>query len=111
MRRMFVENFLCRPAPRKRQAQLTPSPTVRRVFAAGAFVFLAAFGLHAADLRLVGTDLLGLEFTKALYAAAGEEGITLSVVLDGSRPGHEQLKSGRADLALLILSPGDEPDK
>lgn len=61
----------------------------------------------AAELRVVGTDLLGLEFTKALYEFAGHEGLRLTVAFDGSRPGLEQLRAGRADLGLFVLPPED----
>ena len=70
-----------------------------------------AFGsVGAADFRVVGTDLLGLDFSKAFYAAAGREGVTLALALDGSRTGLTQLMSGRADLAVLTLSSEDAPD-
>ncbi len=64
----------------------------------------------AADLRIVGSDLPGLEFTRSLYAFAGREGLALAVALDGSRPGLAALKSSRADLALLTLPPGERSD-
>lgn len=65
---------------------------------------------RAAELRIVGSDLLGLDFTKACYVFSIREAIPLAVIFDGSRPGLEQLKTGRADLALLTLPPTDEPE-
>ncbi len=62
----------------------------------------------AAEIRVVGSDLLGLDFTRAFYASAGREGLSVALAFDGSRPGLAQLKAGRADLALLVLPP-DEP--
>ena len=62
----------------------------------------------AAELRVVGTDLLGLEFTKALYAFAGQNGLKLALALEGTRPGLEQLTAGRADFGVLV-SPADAP--
>jgi len=62
----------------------------------------------AAELRVVGTDLLGVDFSKALYESAGRRDVPLALALDGSRPGLDQLKSGRAELALLVLPPGEE---
>lgn len=64
----------------------------------------------AAELRIVGSDLLGADFTKACYVFSIREATPLAVIFDGSRPGLDQLKSGRADLALLTLPPADEPD-
>lgn len=68
------------------------------------FLLLSLFSpLNAADLRVVGSDLLGIEFSKGLYAFAGPERLPLSIAFDGSRPALERLKSGRADLAILLL--------
>lgn len=85
------------------------SRAVRVVLLGGLIFFLPGPG-PAADVRVVGSDLLGLEFSKALYACAVREGIPLAVALDGSRPGYDQLKSGRADLGLLTLPAGEDPD-
>lgn len=76
-------------------------------------LLLACFSLTAsvvrAEFRIVGTDLLGADFLKSLYAAAGRHGLEVAIAFDGSRPGVEALKSGRADLALLVL-PEEEKD-
>ena len=61
----------------------------------------------AADLREVGTDLLGLEASRALYGLAGRAALPLALAFDGSHPGLDQLKAGHADLALLVLPPGE----
>jgi phosphate transport system substrate-binding protein len=63
----------------------------------------------AAELRVVGTDLLGLEFTKAFYEFSVRHGLELALTFDGSRPGLEQLKAGRADFGLFVLPPEDRP--
>lgn len=60
-------------------------------------------GARAAELRVVGSDLLGLDFTRAFYAFSGAEGIKLALAFEGSRAGFEQVKSGRADLGLMVL--------
>ena len=66
------------------------------------------FTARAADLRVVGTDLLGVEFSKALHAAAGRAGLTLALALDGSLPGREEFKADRADLGIFVFAPGEE---
>ena len=62
-----------------------------------------------AEIRIVGTDLLGIEFSKTLYECAGRHRLGLALALDGSRTGMEQLKAGRADLA-LVVAPTDGQD-
>jgi len=70
---------------------------------------LATAGVAAAgELRVVGTDLLGVDFSKALYGFAGRHAVPLALALDGSQPGLDRLKSGRADLALVALPAGGE---
>jgi len=61
-----------------------------------------------ADVRIVGSDLLGKDFTDAVatYSKRNELGLKLS--LEGSRSGIEQLQSGLADLGLLVFSPGEK---
>ena len=66
-----------------------------------------SLGAAGAELRVVGTDLLGVEFSKALYEHTGRHEIALTLAFDGSRPGLDQLRAGRADLALFEL-PLDE---
>lgn len=56
-----------------------------------------------AETRVVGTDLLGPEFSKAVYGFAVRARTPVALALDGSRPGIEELKAGRADLALVVL--------
>lgn len=83
----------------------------RRVRSLLVVAFLGSLGTTpAAELRIVGSDLLGPEFTKACYVFSIREAAPLAVVFDGSRPGLDQLKTGQADLALLTLPPADEPD-
>jgi len=57
----------------------------------------------AAPSRIAGSDLLGPEFSKALYAAAARAGVPVLLTFDGSRPGAQALKQGKADAALLSL--------
>ncbi len=69
---------------------------------------LLALCAARADTRVVGTDLLDVEFSKALYAFAGRSDFPLALAFDGSRPGLDQLKAHRADLALLALPAEEE---
>lgn len=79
----------------------------------GAAVTLVSTSLpsagRAAEIRVVGSDLLGPDFSQALYRCAAPEGLRLSLALDGSRPGLEEMRAGRAQLALLTLPTADEP--
>lgn len=60
-----------------------------------------------ADLRVVGTDLLGVEVSEALYKFSGRAELPLVLALDGSRAGLDQLRAGHADLALLVSAPDE----
>src|SRR5688500_7959603 len=62
----------------------------------------------SSEVRVVGSDLLGVEFSKALCEFAGNEGVRLAVALDGSRPGAIELRSQRANVALLSLPASEE---
>ncbi len=73
-----------------------------RVFALAAGLF-AVTGELSAAVRVVGSDLLGLEFSRAFYAHAGRAGVAVALAFDGSREGLAHLKSGRADLGLIVV--------
>lgn len=73
------------------------------------FLWLAVSQTEGAELRVVGTDLLGADFSKAVYSAAAKQRVPIALALDGSRPGFEVLKAGRADIALLVL-PANESE-
>lgn len=82
------------------------SYSVRQLAAGVVGLLLAA---HAwGEVRVTGTDLLGVEFSKALYEFAAGRELRLVLALDGSRPGLAELRAGRADLALLVVPPGEE---
>ncbi|MBW8780457.1 MAG: substrate-binding domain-containing protein [Verrucomicrobia bacterium] len=61
-----------------------------------------------AEVRVVGCDLLGKPFATSLteYSRRSDLGVTLA--LTGSASGWEQLQDGRADLALIMLAPGEK---
>jgi phosphate transport system substrate-binding protein len=71
---------------------------------AGALALLAGSALRA-EVRVVGTDLLGVDASRALYEFSTRAGFPLALAFDGSRPGLDLLKSGSADLGLLVLAP------
>lgn len=72
------------------------------------FGFLLALSSLHAELRVVGTDLLGVEFSKALYEVSARSALTVALAFDGSRPGLDELKAGRADLGLITLPAEEE---
>ncbi|CAM2770764.1 PstS family phosphate ABC transporter substrate-binding protein [Rariglobus hedericola] len=75
-------------------------------------LLLAAFlslTVARAEVRLVGSDLLGKDFTTALAAYSKRNDLGIKLALEGSRAGMEQLQSGRADLGLMVFSPGEKP--
>lgn len=72
----------------------------------GGWCALVLFASAArADLHVVGSDLLGLDFSQALYAFSVRSGIPLTLAFDGSRSGMEKFQHGHADLALVALQP------
>ncbi len=82
--------------------------TLRKIRFLLAVAVVGLSGLARAELRVVGSDLLGLEFTRAFYAHAGREGVTIALALDGTRSGYDQIRAGRADFGLLVLPPDGE---
>ncbi len=81
-----------------------------RVFVVCAFAGLAGLAqAAAAPVRIVGSDLLGLEFSKALYGLAGRQGVQLALAFDGTKAGLGELQAGRAAAALLVVAPDLRP--
>lgn len=70
---------------------------------------ISSLGVVSADVRVVGSDLLGKDFTTALMAYSKRNDLGLKVSLDGSRAGLEQLQAGEAELGLVVFSPGETP--
>lgn len=62
----------------------------------------------AADVRLVGSDLLRPALEKTLADAKPGPGRALRLRLEGSHSAMEELRAGRADLAVVVFGP-DEP--
>lgn len=61
----------------------------------------------AAEIRVVGSDLLGTAFSRAVEAFARQNDATVRLNLRGTRPGMEELAAGRADLGLFLLPPDE----
>ncbi len=62
-----------------------------------------------AEVRLVGSDLLGKEFTQSLTDYSKRNDLGVQLALGGSRAGLEKLKSGQAELGLMVFSPEEKP--
>ncbi len=63
--------------------------------------------LPAAEVRIVGSDVLGAEFSAAVLRGAERLGDTVTLALDGSRPGLGRLRGTWADLGLISLPPAE----
>lgn len=62
---------------------------------------------RAAEIRVAGSDLLGPAFVSAVEKFGRENGVTVTLLLAGTRPGLDRLRSGDADLGLFALPPGE----
>ncbi len=71
------------------------------------FFALLPVAMAAAELRVVGSDLLGAEFARAVGEFARQEDTVVKLDLRGTRPGAEDLEAGRADVGIFLL-PADE---
>lgn len=65
---------------------------VRNVLILPALVLAA----NAAEIRVVGSDLLGEGFARAVAAFARQDGTEVTLALRGTRPGRDDLLAGRA---------------
>ena len=79
-----------------------------KFFLCGAFL-LATASVVAAEIHVVGTDLLGPAFARAVAKFVRENDSPVRLDLHGSRPGLEALRGGDADLGLFIFPPGELP--
>lgn len=71
------------------------------IFAVG-FSYLAA-AAPAAEIRVVGSDLLGEGFARAVVEYARGDGTAVQLDLRGTRPGADALEAGRADVGIFLL--------
>ena len=62
-----------------------------------------------AEVRVVGSDLMGKDFSAALADYSRRNDLGIKIALSGSVRGLEQLQAGEADLGLIVLSPGEKP--
>ncbi|SDR69871.1 substrate-binding domain-containing protein [Opitutus sp. GAS368] len=62
----------------------------------------------AAEIRVVGSDLLGDDFVRAVDGFARQDDTAVKLDLRGTRPGSEDLAAGRADVGIFLL-PASEP--
>lgn len=60
-----------------------------------------------AEVRIVGSDLLGPKVTETLEAFSKRNDLDLKLDLEGSRLGLQQVKTGEADLAIVVFPPDD----
>ncbi len=63
----------------------------------------------AGEIRLVGSDLLGPNFGRALAEFARQNDFAVKPELHGTRPGLDELAAGRADVGLFLLPLGETP--
>lgn len=70
---------------------------------------LGGLSAVAAEIRVVGSDLLGPDFARAVAGFARRNDAAVALALHGSRPGVDELATGRADVGLFLLPPGEEP--
>jgi phosphate transport system substrate-binding protein len=70
-------------------------------------VLLAVVSLRA-EVRVVGSDLLGKDFTEGLAAYSKRNDLGIRLELEGSRTGLERLRAGLADLGVVMVSPGEK---
>lgn len=74
----------------------------------GIIALTTVSGAPAERLRIVGSDLLGTGFTKALEQDATGNGYSVEQAFEGSRVGLEAVKAGTADAALVWLAPDEK---
>ncbi|MCF7761935.1 MAG: hypothetical protein K9M98_15645, partial [Cephaloticoccus sp.] len=61
--------------------------------------------IAGAEIRVVGSDLLGVELTPALREFARRNDSAVTVAMSGSLSGWQDIQNDRADIGLLSFSP------
>lgn len=82
--------------------------TLARALACVLALGLASSGA-ARDVRVAGSDLLGAGFAQALEDYARQNEQVVAREFPGSRPALTRLEKGEADIALVMLPPGELP--
>ncbi len=72
----------------------------------GMFIGLA---MEAAEIRVVGSDLLGEGFARAVAEFARQNDTGVKLDLRGTRPGADALEAGRADVGIFLLPAAEMP--
>ena len=82
-----------------------------RLVGFGAVCLGILFGLaaHAAEIRVVGSDLLGADFVRAVAEFARQNDTGVKLDLRGTRPGVADLEAGRADVGIFLLPAAETP--
>lgn len=70
---------------------------------------LLATGNLVAEIRVVGCDLLGEGFARAVAEFARQEDMAVKLDLRGTRPGVADLEAGRADVGIFLLPAAEMP--
>lgn len=70
---------------------------------------LLAVATRAAEIRVVGSDLLGAEFARAAGTFARQDETAVRLDLRGTRPGVADLEAGRAEVGIFLLPAGEAP--
>lgn len=69
---------------------------------------LLAVAVQGTEIRVAGTDLLGPGLRTLLGNFARDNDITITQQFDGTRPALDRLRTGDADLGLLLVPPGEK---
>ena len=70
---------------------------------------LLPVAVAAAEIRVVGSDLLGEGFARAVAEFARQNDTAVKLDLRGTRPGLADLEAGRADLGIFLLGAAEAP--
>lgn len=71
------------------------------------FLFMLSAGWGWAEIRIVGSDLLGPGLAETMQAYARRNELGISLKLEGSYAGWRELQARHADIALLSFPPGE----
>lgn len=81
---------------------------VHRLASVGCLGF-ALIAASAAEIHVVGSDLLGEDFARAVAQFSRQNDVAVKLDLHGTRPGVAELVAQRAEIGLWLLPPGENP--